>query len=54
MQIYDFERDYKDVGVAQFTTKYFVVRNCLRNDKSDMLLSAWDPPPEWAKYKLFP
>ncbi|XP_016748907.2 protein SABRE isoform X3 [Gossypium hirsutum] len=47
--IYDFERDYKDVGVAQFTTKYFVVRNCLLNDKSDMLLSAWNPPPEWGK-----
>ncbi|XP_057973448.1 protein SABRE [Malania oleifera] len=47
--IYDFERDYKDVGVAQFTTKYFVVRNCLPNAKSDMLLSAWNPPPEWGK-----
>ncbi|XP_057425311.1 protein SABRE-like isoform X2 [Lotus japonicus] len=47
--IYDFDRDYKDVGVAQFTTKYFVVRNCLPNAKSDMLLSAWDPPSEWGK-----
>ncbi|KAJ7965889.1 Golgi-body localization protein domain isoform 1 [Quillaja saponaria] len=47
--IYDFDRDYKDVGVAQFTTKYFVVRNCLYNAKSDMLLSAWNPPPEWGK-----
>ncbi|GAV66856.1 Fmp27_GFWDK domain-containing protein/Apt1 domain-containing protein [Cephalotus follicularis] len=47
--IYDFDRDYKDVGVAQFTTKYFVVRNCLPNAKSDMLLSAWNPPPEWGK-----
>ncbi|XP_017981411.1 PREDICTED: protein SABRE [Theobroma cacao] len=47
--IYDFDRDYKDVGVAQFTTKYFVVRNCLLNAKSDMLLSAWNPPPEWGK-----
>lgn len=54
MQIYDFDRDYKDVGVAQFTTKYFVVRNCLLNAKSDMLLSAWNPPPEWGKYTLFP
>ncbi|WRX31391.1 FMP27/BLTP2/Hobbit [Theobroma cacao] len=52
--IYDFDRDYKDVGVAQFTTKYFVVRNCLLNAKSDMLLSAWNPPPEWGKYTLFP
>ncbi|CAB4267323.1 unnamed protein product [Prunus armeniaca] len=47
--IYDFDRDYKDVGVAQFTTKNFVVRNCLANAKSDMLLSAWNPPPEWGK-----
>ncbi|XP_057729107.1 protein SABRE [Arachis stenosperma] len=47
--IYDFDRDYKDVGVAQFTTKYFVVRNCLPNAKSDMLLSAWNPPSEWVK-----
>ncbi|XP_024023425.1 protein SABRE isoform X2 [Morus notabilis] len=47
--IYDFDRDYKDVGVAQFKTKYFVVRNCLPYAKSDMLLSAWNPPPEWGK-----
>ncbi|KAI3460068.1 hypothetical protein Pfo_016731 [Paulownia fortunei] len=47
--IYDFDRDYKDVGVAKFTTKYFVVRNCLLNAKSDMLLSAWNPPSEWGK-----
>lgn len=53
MQIYDFDRDYKDVGVALFTTKYFVVRNCLPNAKSDMLLSAWNPPPEWGKYVSF-
>ncbi|KAM3222533.1 hypothetical protein P3S67_016715 [Capsicum chacoense] len=48
--IYDFDRDYKDVGVAKFTTKYFVVRNCLQNAKSDMLLSAWNAPAEWGKY----
>ncbi|CAA3008566.1 SABRE isoform X1 [Olea europaea subsp. europaea] len=48
--IYDFDRDYKDVGVAKFTTKYFVVRNCLHKaKKSDMLLSAWNPPSEWGK-----
>ncbi|KAH9605088.1 hypothetical protein KSS87_000957 [Heliosperma pusillum] len=47
--IYDFDRDYKDVGVAKFTTKYLVVRNCLPNAKSDMLLSAWSPPPEWGR-----
>ena len=48
-QIYDFDRDYKDIGVARFTTKSFVVRNCLPNAKSDMLLSAWNAPPEWGK-----
>lgn len=47
--IYDFDRDYKDVGVARFTTKYVVVRNCLPDVKSDMLLSAWNPPTEWGK-----
>ncbi|KAG9139524.1 hypothetical protein Leryth_019237 [Lithospermum erythrorhizon] len=46
---YDFDTDYQDVGVARFTTKYFVVRNCLPSAKSDMLLSAWNPPPEWGK-----
>lgn len=52
LQIFDFDRDYKDVGVALFTTKYFVVRNCLPNAKSDMVLSAWNPPPDWGKYAL--
>ncbi|KAK2448310.1 protein SABRE [Trifolium repens] len=47
--IYDFDRDYKDVGVSQFTTKYFVFKNCLPNAKSDMILSAWNPPAEWGK-----
>ncbi|KAL9665175.1 hypothetical protein QQ045_020586 [Rhodiola kirilowii] len=46
---YDFNRDYNDVGVARFTTKFFVVRNCLPNPKSSMVLSAWNPPPEWGK-----
>ncbi|KAI8014433.1 Protein SABRE [Camellia lanceoleosa] len=47
--IYDFDRDYKDFGVARFTTKYFVMRNCLPNAKFDMILSPWNPPPEWGK-----
>ncbi|KAI3948050.1 hypothetical protein MKX01_014649 [Papaver californicum] len=47
--IYDFDRDYKDVGIAQFTTKSIVVRNCLPNAKSDTLLAAWNPPAEWGK-----
>ncbi|KAK8444457.1 hypothetical protein SEVIR_9G137900v4 [Setaria viridis] len=41
----DFDRDYKDIGVARFTTKYFVVRNCMANAKCDTLLSAWNTPP---------
>jgi len=48
-QVYDFDRDYKDIGVALFTTKSVVVRNCLPNAKSDMLLSAWNAPSEWGK-----
>ncbi|CAI0545806.1 unnamed protein product [Linum tenue] len=47
--IFDFDRDYKDVGVALFTTKVVVVRNCLPNTKSDMVLSPWNPPPDWGK-----
>ncbi|XP_017701995.3 protein SABRE-like isoform X2 [Phoenix dactylifera] len=47
--IYDFDRDYKDIGVAQFTIKSFVLRNCMPNAKSDVLLSAWNAPPEWGK-----
>ncbi|KAJ1294163.1 hypothetical protein BS78_01G124900 [Paspalum vaginatum] len=43
--VYDFDRDYKDIGVARFTTKYFVVRNCMANAKCDTLLSAWNTPP---------
>ncbi|CAI0464014.1 unnamed protein product [Linum tenue] len=47
--IFDFDRDYKDVGVALFTTKVVVVRNCLPNTKSDMVLSPWNPPSDWGK-----
>ncbi|KAK7275853.1 hypothetical protein RIF29_16979 [Crotalaria pallida] len=47
--IYDFDRDYKDVGISQFTTKHLVFKNCLPNAKSDTILSAWNPPPEWGK-----
>ncbi|CAN7136702.1 unnamed protein product [Brassica rapa subsp. narinosa] len=45
--IYDFNRDLRDIGIAQFTTRYFVLRNCLPNAKCDTVLSAWNPPPEW-------
>jgi len=45
LQVCDFDRDYKDIGIARFTTKYFVVRNCMANAKCDTLLSAWNTPP---------
>ncbi|KAD4586171.1 hypothetical protein E3N88_23772 [Mikania micrantha] len=47
--IYDFDRDYEDIGVARITIKYCVVKNCLSNAKSDTLLAAWNPPSEWGK-----
>nr|XP_043614487.1 protein SABRE-like [Erigeron canadensis] len=47
--IYDFDRDYQDIGVARFTIKYCVLKNCLPNAKSDTLLAAWNPPSEWGK-----
>ncbi|ESQ46165.1 hypothetical protein EUTSA_v10000004mg [Eutrema salsugineum] len=47
--IYDFNRDLRDIGISLFTTRYFVLRNCLPNAKSDTVLSAWNPPPEWGK-----
>ncbi|GMI90618.1 hypersensitive to Pi starvation 4, SABRE [Hibiscus trionum] len=50
--IYDYDRDYTDIGVALFTTKSIIIRNCLANAKSDTLLSAWNPPPEWGKKVL--
>ncbi|KAK8579951.1 hypothetical protein V6N12_070247 [Hibiscus sabdariffa] len=50
--IYDYDRDYKDLGVALFTTKSIIIRNCLPNAMSDTLLSAWNPPPEWGKKVL--
>ncbi|XP_062211296.1 protein ABERRANT POLLEN TRANSMISSION 1-like isoform X2 [Phragmites australis] len=47
--IYDFDRDYKDIGIAQLTTKLFVLKNGLSNAKSDTVLSPWNPPSEWGK-----
>ncbi|KAL6893652.1 hypothetical protein ACP4OV_007750 [Aristida adscensionis] len=44
--VYDGDRDYKDIAIYRFTTKYFVVRNCMANAKCDTLLSAWNTPPE--------
>ncbi|EMS55363.1 hypothetical protein TRIUR3_33985 [Triticum urartu] len=48
-QIYDFDRDYKDIGIAQLTTKLFVLRNGLANAKSDTVVAPWNPPSEWGK-----
>lgn len=47
--VYDFDRDFKDTGLARFTIKSFIVRNGLPNAKSDMLLSAWNAPSECGK-----
>ncbi|XP_020240761.1 protein SABRE-like isoform X2 [Asparagus officinalis] len=47
--IFDFDRDYKDMGVCLFTMTSFVVRNCLQNSKSDTVLAAWNAPSEWGK-----
>ncbi|KAG0466923.1 hypothetical protein HPP92_018503 [Vanilla planifolia] len=49
---YDFDRDFKDIGLARFTIKSFVVRNDLPNAKSIALLSAWNAPPEWGKNNM--
>jgi len=48
-QIYHFDRDYKDIGVARFTIKNFAVKNGLPNAKCDTLLAPWSPPSEWGK-----
>ncbi|KAL8172011.1 hypothetical protein V2J09_023815 [Rumex salicifolius] len=47
--IYDFDRDFKDIGVARFTIKSFVIRDCFPSTKSDTVLCAWNPPPEWGR-----
>lgn len=47
--IYDFDRDYKDIGIAHLTTKMVVIRNGLANAKSDTVLAPWNPPSEWGK-----
>ncbi|OEL36899.1 Protein ABERRANT POLLEN TRANSMISSION 1 [Dichanthelium oligosanthes] len=49
MLIFDFDRDYKDIGIAQLTTKLFVLKNGLANAKSDTVLAPWNPPSEWGK-----
>ncbi|AQL06607.1 Protein ABERRANT POLLEN TRANSMISSION 1 [Zea mays] len=45
--IFEFDRDYKDIGIAQLTTKLFVLKNGLANAKSDTVVSPWNPPAEW-------
>ncbi|EFJ28828.1 hypothetical protein SELMODRAFT_146641 [Selaginella moellendorffii] len=46
--ILNVDRDFNNVGVARFTTKSFVVKNCVRLAKSNVL-SAWNPPAEWGR-----
>ena len=47
MHLLNVDRDFKDIGVAKFTVKTFVVRNGLQNAKSNRVLAAWNPPKEW-------
>jgi hypothetical protein len=54
LQILMVDRDFKDIGVARFTIKSFVVKNCLPGAKLDTVLSAWNPPTEWGRFVLPP
>ncbi|CAM6099053.1 unnamed protein product [Calypogeia fissa] len=47
--ILNVDRDFNDIGVARFTTKWFAVKNCLPGAKSDTVLSPWNPPAEWGR-----
>jgi hypothetical protein len=49
MQNLNVDRDFHEVGIAQFSAKHFVVKNCLRDAKSDTVLSAWNPPKDWER-----
>ncbi|KAI5072700.1 hypothetical protein GOP47_0012806 [Adiantum capillus-veneris] len=46
------DRDFHEVGIAQFTAKHFVVKNCLPLAKSNTVLSAWNPPSEWGRNSM--
>ncbi|KAH7290740.1 hypothetical protein KP509_30G061600 [Ceratopteris richardii] len=46
------DRDFHERGIAQFTTKHFVVKNCLPNPKSNTVLSAWNPPLDWGRNSM--
>jgi hypothetical protein len=54
LQILMVDRDFKDIGVARFTIKSFVVKNCLPGAKLDTVLSAWNPPTEWGRFVIPP
>uniref|UniRef100_A0A0D3DK79 FMP27/BLTP2/Hobbit GFWDK motif-containing RBG unit domain-containing protein n=1 Tax=Brassica oleracea var. oleracea TaxID=109376 RepID=A0A0D3DK79_BRAOL len=41
--------DGRAFAEADINNMFFVVRNCLCNATSDMILSAWNPPSEWGK-----
>ncbi|XP_024390151.1 protein SABRE isoform X3 [Physcomitrium patens] len=46
------DRDFKDVGVAKFTVKSFVVKNNLPSAKLNTVLAAWNPPKEWGRNSM--
>jgi len=54
MQKLNVDRDFKDIGVAEFTVKSFEVRNLLPNAKSKTVLAAWNPPKERGRLTLPP
>ncbi|CAI7876351.1 unnamed protein product, partial [Closterium sp. NIES-54] len=43
------DRDFNDIGMACFVIKSIAVRNCLPQAKSRLVLSAWNPPPDWSR-----
>ncbi|KAJ7565154.1 hypothetical protein O6H91_02G050400 [Diphasiastrum complanatum] len=47
--ILNVDRGFDDIGVARFTVKSFVAKNCLPSAKSNVVLSAWNPPKEWGR-----
>lgn len=54
MQKLNVDRDFKDIGVAEFTVKSFEVKNLLPNAKSKTVLAAWNPPKERGRSILLP
>ncbi|CAI5467939.1 unnamed protein product [Closterium sp. Yama58-4] len=46
------DRDFNDIGMACFVIKSIAVRNCLPQAKSRLVLSAWNPPPNWSRHAM--